>query len=94
MLQSVGVQWQDLPVCFRRGVYFKRIKRFTQFTADELERLPEKHHARLDPNLVFERSEIMQVELPRLADAADKSALLFGDDLVADKTQLPQSPCV
>jgi tRNA(His) 5'-end guanylyltransferase len=70
-------QWSSLPVHLQRGSYFQRLYVTRKFTAEELEKLPEKHNARKDPNLKYTRAEIKNVTLPRLVDEPDKCKTLF-----------------
>lgn len=46
-------------------------------TADEIEALPEKHHARQNPGLVIERSRIMVLEMPPLATVINREEVIF-----------------
>ena len=79
MLETFGIKWEDLPSQFQRGIYFKKVTRETKFTKDELNRLPEKHNARQNPDLIFKRSEIEEVKLPRLVSVTEdeRIKLLF-----------------
>lgn len=77
MLWQKGVNWNDYPAFFKRGTYVRRVRVSRPFTVDELERLPPKHQARLDPNLVIERSEVRTLELPPLGRIANRVEVLF-----------------
>jgi tRNA(His) guanylyltransferase len=77
MLQKAGKPWEDLPVQFQRGIYFKKITSTGKLTVEELETLPPKHHARMNPDLMVERSQIREVVFPRLINEVDKVSLLF-----------------
>jgi tRNA(His) guanylyltransferase len=78
MLQQIGKSWENLSIECQRGVYFKKIATRKKFSREELELLPLKHHARVNPDFEFERSEITQMKLPRLVEVEDKVKLLFG----------------
>jgi tRNA(His) guanylyltransferase len=67
MLFQKGVNWNDYPTFFKRGTYVQRKRVVTPFTIEEIEKLPQKHNARKDPNFVIERWIIDIVELPRLS---------------------------
>lgn len=56
MLEEKGVRYDDLPVRFKEGQGFMRRNVFKPFTTEELDNLPEKHHARTNPNLVVKRN--------------------------------------
>jgi tRNA(His) guanylyltransferase len=72
-----GINWNDLPDNLKRGTYIQAKKISTKFTAEELENLPEKHHARTNPDLVTERRVIGQVELPILTKIENVVDVLF-----------------
>ena len=51
------------------------------FTSEEIEKLPLKHNARKDPNMVIERWVIDTVELPRLSSIENSvEVIVFGDE--------------
>ena len=64
MFIEKGVNWNNLETCKKRGTYIKRFKVSLPFTVDELSSLPKNHKARINPNLVFERNLIKEIELP------------------------------
>lgn len=57
MLRGVGVEFNDIPIDLRRGVYFQRVEKRRKLTPAELEDLPPKHNARLNPDLEVVRNE-------------------------------------
>lgn len=77
MLFLAGINWNYYPTHFKRGTYIKRTKNKRKFTKDELKGLPEKHEARLNPDLEIERStfETKNVWLSKLEN---KEAFVFG----------------
>ena len=79
LMLEEGVNWNDLPVKYKRGVYVKRIKTSEPFTTEELDSLPEKHHARTNPDLVKERSSIKVVEYPIFNKITNKAEVIFED---------------
>ena len=79
MLFQKGVNWNDYPSFFKRGTYIQRKKVLTKFTADELAKLPPKHQAKTNPDLMIERCIIDKVELPPLAQVKNREeVILFG----------------
>jgi hypothetical protein len=81
MLENANVSWNDLPIEFQRGIYFKKTTLIKKFTPDEINILPEKHLARINPDLLFKRSNIEEIKLPRLIEVDDRVNLLFGISL-------------
>ena len=68
LLFAKGVNFNDLPAFFKRGTYVQRREVLRRFTTDELEALPPKHEARLNPDLVVRRRETQRLELPPWAE--------------------------
>lgn len=63
LLFKKGINWNDYTVHFKRGLYFKKYRKMIQFSKEELERLPEKHEAKKNPNLLYERKVIENVKI-------------------------------
>jgi len=72
-----GVNWNDLSPKLKRGTYVQSSRISTKFTAEELERLPKKHHARTNPDLVVERRVLKEVSLPILTKIENVVDVLF-----------------
>lgn len=77
MLHAKGINWNDYPVFFKRGTYVQRRTVTKPFSAEELERLPEKHQARANPDLLVERSEYEPVDMPPFASVTNREAVIF-----------------
>jgi len=77
MLHNEGINWNDYPVHFKRGTYFQRRKHIRNFTQQELVFLPEKHEARKNPDLMVERSDIVQLDIPPMAQIENKLDLVL-----------------
>jgi tRNA(His) 5'-end guanylyltransferase len=77
MLHAKGINWNNYPTFFKRGVYVQRkiVKR--RFSVDEIANLPAKHAARTDPNLIVERNEIKALDLPPLQKITNRVQVLF-----------------
>lgn len=65
MLFKKGINWNDYPVFFKRGVFAQRHAVVRPFTDDEIELLPEHHPARADRSMVITRSEITTRDLAK-----------------------------
>lgn len=72
-----GVNFNDYPSFFKRGTYVRRVTRDIAFTAEEIDRLPKKHAARENPNLIVTRSIVEHVQLPKITSIANKVDVLF-----------------
>jgi tRNA(His) guanylyltransferase len=81
MLFAKGVNWNDYPPSFKRGTYVQRRTVRRRFTADELEALPERHNARLDPDLEVERAVYVELEVPPFSKVVNREGVAFhGED--------------
>lgn len=77
MLFAKGINFNDYPSFFKRGSYIRRVDKLVKFSMEELCRLPEKHEARRNPDLVYERSVVEHVELPPMAKVVNKVEVFF-----------------
>src|SRR5690606_20869452 len=76
MLWQRGINWNDYPPFFKRGVYLKRITTRRTLTDEELRRIPEAH--RPDPGELFDRSSVVELDLPPIRRCPDAMERLFG----------------
>lgn len=77
MLFQKGINWNDYPAFFKRGSYIQKVKVYRKFTTEELERLPEKHAARKDPDLKIERTEVRRLDMPPFGKVANRVEVIF-----------------
>lgn len=73
-----GINWDQYPVWAKRGTYTGRKTLGRKFTTEELEKLPPKHDARKNPDLVFERTSIEVLEMPIFSTVTNRVAVLRG----------------
>lgn len=84
MLHVKGVNWNDYPAWFKRGSYTQRRKTERKFTVEEMEKLPPKHQARSNPDLVVERHDVVNLDLPILSKVTNRvDVLVYGADPIA-----------
>lgn len=77
MLFQQGINWNDYPDFFKRGIYVQRTKVKRRFISEEVDKLPPKHEARLNPNLEIERAEIVVLEMPPLTRLMNRIGVVF-----------------
>lgn len=77
MLQGREVEFRDYPVEFRRGTYLQRRVVVRQFSPLEMADLPPRHKARTDPELMFARNELRELNMPPFARVANPEEVLF-----------------
>lgn len=83
MLHAKGVNWNNYPDSFKRGVYVRRREITRAFTVDEVNALPPQHAARTNPNLNIRRTVIMVENFPPLTKIANREeVILHGADPV------------
>jgi tRNA(His) 5'-end guanylyltransferase len=75
MMFAKGVNFNDYPAFFKRGTFLRRIVRERSLEPAELERIPEAH--RPEPNAMFQRSEIVAIDMPRFSSVANREAVIF-----------------
>lgn len=75
MLFAKGVNFNDYPVSFKRGTFVRRITVERPFTAEELERIPEKHRPVADA--LVTRSQIVPLDMPKFATVTNREAVIF-----------------
>ena len=77
MLWQKGINWDKYPVFFKRGTYARRVVMERKLTPDELKDLPEHHEARKNPDMVFTRSEIKEIEMPIFSTVENREEVIF-----------------
>lgn len=77
MLFQRGVNFNDYPASFKRGTYVQRRTEYARFSAEELDRLPPKHEARRNPDLVVERRVVRALEMPIITKVLNREAVMF-----------------
>ncbi len=77
MLWQKGINWNDYPAFFKRGTFIHRRVVRSKFTVHEIEKLPEKHHARTNPDLEVERNKWVHVKMPPIGSVINLEAVIF-----------------
>lgn len=80
MLFQKGINFNDYPVSFKRGVFIQRRKDLVKFSSDEIDKLPLKHEARTNPDLMIERKITSVIEWPMLKTIKNKTGILLGEE--------------
>lgn len=75
MLWQKGVNWNDFPSCFKRGSYLQRRIYERAFTDEERLRIPEAHRPAADA--IFQRTRVVELDLPPIRKIANLPAVLF-----------------
>ncbi len=77
MLFQKGINFNNYPPFFKRGVFWQRRTLTSAFTTEELAALPEHHHARTNPQLTFERTQVRQIDMPPFGRVINRVAVIF-----------------
>lgn len=82
MLFQKGVNWsEDYSNHFKRGTYIQRKIKNGSLSDEELQLLPEKHNARKNSNITFERKIVVELNLPPLSKIKNKvDVIIYGKD--------------
>jgi len=88
MLFQKGVNWDQYPSHFKRGTYIQRRKNISLFTTEEIKKLPPKHEARTNPNLMIERTEVRELEMPPLNRVINKIGVIFNGEEPKEENQM------
>jgi tRNA(His) guanylyltransferase len=75
MLFQKGINWNDYPVHFKRGIYFKRTTRLQPLTEAERSRIPEQHRQPADHLVV--RTFVEQLDIPPIRQVESPVDLVF-----------------
>lgn len=77
MLFQKGINWNDYQPMFKRGAYIQRRTVARPFTTDEIDKLPLKHAARLNPDLIVERTEFQYIYMPIFSTVINREEVIF-----------------
>ena len=92
MLMEKGVNWNNYPDFFRRGSYMRKVTKEIKFTSMEIEKLPPKHAARTNPDLMVTRSVVEDAKFPPILRIKNRvEALFFGANPVLGDSNEPIS---
>lgn len=75
LLHARGVNGNDYPARFRRGVYLRRETYHRSFTPEQLARIPERH--RPAPGATVERTEVRVIEMPPIRRVGNVVEVVF-----------------
>jgi tRNA(His) 5'-end guanylyltransferase len=77
MLFGKGINWNDYPDKFKRGVFIQRRSVDRPFSSAEIKSLPPRHEARSNPELIVTRSEWQVVDMPVFRKVTNREAVIF-----------------
>ena len=80
LLHQKGINWNNYPSHFKRGMFFQRRVVSRRFTPEELGALPERHEARSNPDLVIERSDVVKLEMPPFSKVVNRVGVIFAGE--------------
>jgi tRNA(His) guanylyltransferase len=75
MLWQKGVNWNDFPGFFKRGTYLQRRTYERTLSDEERARIPEPHRPPI--GATFQRTQVVELDLPPVRRIANLSAVLF-----------------
>lgn len=75
MLFQKGINWNDYPMFFKRGTFIIKKKTLQKF--DKIEDLPLNHEARKNPDLMVERTQYIECDMPPFSKVVNREKVLF-----------------
>jgi tRNA(His) 5'-end guanylyltransferase len=75
MLFAKGINFNDYPAFFKRGTFVRRETVWREFTAAELDKIPEAH--RPEAGAKVQRSQIKRLDMPRFGSVLNREAVIF-----------------
>lgn len=83
MLMAKGINWNDYPSWFKRGVYILRREEMRAFSTEEFVNLPKNHAARANPSMKYKRKIFETLSMPPIVKVINKEGVLFkGEDCI------------
>lgn len=73
LLFAKGINWNDYPAAFKRGVYVRRETVLKELSPQELSRIPEKHR----PSGPVQRTVVQVLNLPPLSKVLNATGVLM-----------------
>lgn len=81
MLMEKGINWNDYPDFFKKGMYFRKESISVTMTPAELERIPEKFR----PKSPVLRNVILEIKMPKITSVTNYLDVLFkGQDPIVE----------
>lgn len=77
MLAEKGVDFEVLPISFRRGTFIRRETVERLLTADETEKIPEKHR----PSGPVMRSDMKILDMPPFNKVSNRTGVIFNGEI-------------
>lgn len=84
MLFSKGINWNDYPARFKRGLYVARRKVEREFTLEEISRIPPKH--RPLPGQKVVRTSVLPLDLPPICRIVNRVGVFFNGEEPVEAT--------
>jgi tRNA(His) guanylyltransferase len=73
MMFQKGFNFNDFPAFFKRGTFVRRVVEERTLTAEELDKIPERHR----PTGPVPRSKIVEIEMPPFGQVTNREAVIF-----------------
>ena len=77
LLTQKDINWNKCPTFFKRGTYVRRIAKESKYTTAEIDKLPKKHDARKNPDLIIRRHCVECTEMPILSTVTNRIGVVF-----------------
>jgi tRNA(His) 5'-end guanylyltransferase len=77
LFQEKGINWNDFNLNEKRGTYLQKSKSIISYLQKDIDKLPQKHNARKDPNFKKEITQFRELEFKTLLSLENKDEVIF-----------------
>lgn len=88
MLFQKGINFNDYPAFFKRGIYFKKVVVSRKYTPEEIDLLPPKHQAHTDPDMIITRNVIQKLDFEILKTVANPVEVIYNNAEIVRKSDI------
>ena len=78
LIVEAGDNWNNHPAFFKRGTFIQRVKEIRKFSTEEIDKLPQMHAARKNPDLMVDRTVIKKLDMPPFRKVSNRTEVMLG----------------
>ena len=77
LLTEKGINWSKMSDRHKKGLYIRKEKELRKFSTQELAKLPPKHEAHSNPDLMIERAVYKTLHMPPFSRVTNRTDVIF-----------------
>ena len=85
MLGSINKDWGACLPVFKHGVFVRSHIIEVSLSKENLDLLPPKHNARINPEAAIHRHEVLKLDMPKLIDIKNREGVIFDGENPIEK---------